>query len=61
MNIDKTVSTISNNKTVNNNPVINVNNPTFTCTGVTGEEVLAQIQREFTGLFTNAYQQSMSR
>ena len=61
MNIDKTVSTISNNKTVNNNPVINVNNPTFTCTGVTGEEVLAQIEQSFTGLFTNAYQQSMMR
>lgn len=61
MNIDKTVSTICNNRTVNNNPVININNPTFTCTGVTGEEVLHQIEQSFAGLFTNAYQTSMKR
>lgn len=60
MNIDKTVSTISNNKTVNNNPVINVNNPTFTCTGVNSEQVVAEIQAAFTGLFSNAYQRSMT-
>ena len=61
MNIDKTVSTITNSKTVNNNPVINITNPTFTCTGVTGEEVLHQIEQSFAGLFTNAYQTSMKR
>jgi len=60
MNIDKAVSTISNNKTVNNNPVINVNNPTFTCTGVNSEQVVAEIQAAFTGLFSNAYQRSMT-
>ena len=61
MNIDKMVSTISSNKTINNNPVINVNNPTFTCTGVTGDEVMHQIEQSFVGLFTNAYQQSMKK
>lgn len=61
MNIDKAVSTITSNKTVNNNPIININNPTFTCTGVTGEEVLHQIEQSFAGLFTNAYQTSMKR
>ena len=60
MNIDKAVSTITSNKTVNNNPVINVNNPTFTCTGVNSEQVVAEIQAAFTGLFSNAYQRSMT-
>lgn len=62
MNIDKNVAMMTNNvNTVNNtsNPVINVTNPTFTCTGVTGEEVLRQIESQFTGLFVNAYQRSM--
>lgn len=40
-------------------PVITVNNPTFTCNGVTGEEVLHQIESSFSGLFINAYQQAM--
>lgn len=39
-------------------PIINITNPTFQCTGVTGEEVLHQIERSFEGLFVNAYQQS---
>lgn len=39
-------------------PIININNPTFQCTGVTGEEVLHQIEHEFEGLFMNAYQKS---
>lgn len=40
-------------------PSITVNNPTFTCTGVTGEQVLRQIEASFSGLFINAYQQAM--
>lgn len=39
-------------------PIINITNPMFQCTGVTGEEVLHQIERSFEGLFLNAYQQS---
>lgn len=40
-------------------PIITVNNPTFECTGVTGEQVLHQIENSFAGIFTKAYQQSM--
>lgn len=58
--IDTNVASIVNTKTINNNPIINVNNPQFTCTGINGEEVLRQIEQSFSGLFTNAYQRSMT-
>lgn len=41
------------------NPVINIANTSFTCTGVTGAEVLKQIENNFSGLLINAYQQIM--
>lgn len=62
MNMDKNVATIVNKSTnINNAPVINVTNPQFTCTGVTGEQVLREIEQSFSGLFINAYQKTMSR
>lgn len=45
----------------NNAPIITINNPTFTCTGITGEEVLHEIESQFSGMFLNAYQQSMKK
>ena len=62
MNIDKTVSTISNSKTVNNNnPVININGITIECSGLTPEDVQQEIVSQFTGLFTSAYQRAMTK
>ena len=40
-------------------PVINIENTSFTCTGVTGEQVMRQIESNFKGLVLNAYQQVM--
>lgn len=62
--LDKSMDAVASNTTTNNyssTPVINVNNPTFTCTGVTGEQVLHEIESSFSGLFVNAYQKSMTR
>lgn len=42
-------------------PIINIQNPVFTCTGVTGEQVLKEIQGQFEGLFIDAYQKAMKR
>ena len=60
-NVETMVRNVSKVNNINNSPTINVNNPQFTCTGVTGEEVLHQIEGQFQGLFTNAYQNAMKR
>ena len=63
--LDKNVHTMVENinkiNNINNNPTIEINNPQFTCTGVTGEQVLHEIQMQFSGLFLNAYQNAMKR
>ena len=62
VNLDKVVTSISNNtNTVNNNPIITVNNPVFECTGVTSEDVMHEIEQSFSGIFVKAYQQSMKK
>ena len=60
-NVDTITKSINNVNNVNNSPTININNPQFTCTGVTGEQVLHEIEGQFQGLFLNAYQKSMKR
>ena len=44
-----------------NDASINIGDVSFTCTGVTGEQVLHQIEGQFEGLFLDAYQRSMRR
>lgn len=44
-----------------NPPPIQIGDISFTCTGVTGEQVMQQIENQFQGLFLNAYQKSMIR
>lgn len=63
-NIDRKVETIVHNeKTITNNaPVIN-GGINITCPGVTSDEVLKQVgiglQKEFSGIYMNAYQRAM--
>ena len=66
MNVDASIremadqmEKISKRQDSNSAPMINVTNPVFQCTGVTGEQVLHQIENSFAGIFTKAYQQSM--
>lgn len=42
-----------------NQPNVTINNPQFTVSGVTGEEVVKKIEHEFEGLMLTAYQKSM--
>lgn len=57
--VTRNISNVNNIKNTNNIPTINVNNPKFECTGVTGEQVLHQIEGQFQGIFLNAYQKAM--
>ena len=45
---------------VSTNPNITITNPSFTVSGVTGEEVMRKIEGSFEGLMLNAYQKAMS-
>ena len=49
------------NNNRNTPPNLSIDNVTFTCTGVTGEQVLRQIEGSFKGLFLNAYQQATTK
>ena len=60
-NVDTMVKNVSKVNNINNSPTININNPQFTCTGITGEQVLHEIEGQFQGLFLNAYQNTMKR
>ena len=60
MNIDKTVSTICNTKTVNNSPVFNIDN-TFTCNGVSLADIQNELAKSFQGIFEAAYQKAMTK
>ena len=51
---------INNISTVSNNPSVTVNNPSFVVSGITGEQVMRQIEGAFEGLMLNAYQKAMS-
>ena len=42
-------------------PNLTIDNVSFNCTGVTGEQVLRQIEGSFKGLFLNAYQQATTK
>ena len=42
-------------------PNINISNPQFTVSGVTGEDVMRKIEGAFEGLMLNAYQKAMSQ
>ena len=59
MNIDKTVATICNTKTINNSPVFNIDN-TFTCNGVNLADVQNELAKAFQGIFESAYQKAMT-
>lgn len=50
---------ISNKVASNSKPSVTINNPQFTVSGVTGEEVMRKIEGEFEGLMLTAYQRSM--
>ena len=56
--IKGTIKTISNVKSINSSPVINMNN-VFECNGVTVDQVRTEIASSFTGLIQNAYQRVM--
>lgn len=55
--IQESISKIT---TINNEPKVTINNPSFTVSGVTGEEVMRKIEGSFEGLMLNAYQKAMS-
>lgn len=42
-------------------PSVSIENVSFTCPGVTGEQVMRQIEGSFKGLFLNAYQQAFTK
>lgn len=42
-------------------PSVSIENVNFTCPGVTGEQVMRQIEGSFKGLFLNAYQQAFTK
>ena len=60
MNIDKMVSNISTTKTVNSNPVFNIDN-TFTCNGVSLADIQNELAKSFQGIFEAAYQKAMTK
>lgn len=53
-------SSITNVSKVTQVPNITISHPSFTVTGVTGEEVMRKIEGSFEGLMLNAYQKAMS-
>ena len=52
---------IQNNSNKDVAPNLTIDNVSFNCTGVTGEQVLRQIEGSFKGLFLNAYQQATTK
>ena len=53
-------SSLTNVSKVTQVPNITISHPSFTVTGVTGEEVMRKIEGSFEGLMLNAYQKAMS-
>lgn len=59
--VDKTSGALAaRNRAQSVRPNITISGTSFTVTGVTGEQVLKQIQGQFEGLMLNAYQSVMS-
>ena len=50
-----------NTKNSDATPNLTIDNVNFSCTGVTGEQVMKQIESNFKGLFLNAYQQATTK
>lgn len=50
-----------NTKNSDATPNLTIDNVNFSCTGVTGEQVMKQIENNFKGLFLNAYQQATTK
>ena len=59
--IKQSLDKISNRFSKDSKPNITVNNPPFTVSGVTGEQVMRQIESQFEGLMIDAYQNAMKR